>query len=146
MEDTRVRVSLPLASVPWSFVALFMLHAFVAMAFVMFAIHNVRRIFQRIRDGSPFDSENAERMRAAGLSLVGLAVFGVVGRVLVPFLPRGLAVEPPNVSAAVSVDSTHLWFSPLPDFPVLFVALVLLALGTIFRRGAELEQEQSLVV
>jgi hypothetical protein len=99
-------------------------------------LHHLRRIFQRVRDGIPFDAENAMRLRRLGIVLLALALLNGVAELVVALAVRG------NLS-----DGNVIVPATLPiDMSLVFVALVLIALAAIFRRGAELEDEQSLVV
>ena len=100
------------------------------------SLHELRRIFQRVRDGAPFDADNATRMRRLGALVLALALLdGVAG------LVTSLAVRGGVVSGGLAV-ATGLRV----NVPLVFVALVLVALAEVFRRGAELETEQALVV
>ena len=61
-----------------------------------------------------------------------------------PFRPlfiSALAVKDALSSGLIGVSA-----GPRIEFMVIFVSLVLVALAEVFRRGAELEDEQSLVV
>ena len=129
-------LELPIAMLPWWLVGVLWVHAAVAIGLTLLAVHHLRRIFQRVRDGAPFDAQNALRMRWLGLLLLALSLFEGLGRSLTALAVRGRLVgEEIAVSVAPRIDPTTI-----------FVALVLVALAEIFRRGAELEDEQSLVV
>jgi hypothetical protein len=96
----------------------------------------LRRIFQRVRDGEPFDAQNALRMRWLGLLFLGLTLFNSLAE-----LVTSLAVRRGVVSSTIRVAG-----SPHLDLGNIFIALVVVALAEVFRRGAELEREQSLVI
>lgn len=136
LEDVRGSLRLPIAMLPWWFVAVLWTHALVAFALMLPSLYHLRRIFQRVRDGAPFDAHNARRLRWVGLLLLALAlVNGVAEFVTSLAVRRGLASSSIAVPSGLRID-----------VPIVLVALMLVALAEIFRRGAELEDEQSLVV
>jgi hypothetical protein len=132
----RADLQLPVATLPWGLVAALWAHAAVGLGLVVLSLHHLRRIFQRVRDGAPFDADNALRMRWLGLLLLALALFDGVSQFVTALALRG-GVASPHIAVARGVRL---------DTPLLFVALALVALAEIFRRGAELETEQSLVI
>ena len=136
IEDVRGDLKLPIGMLPWGMFVLLWTHAAVALGLMGLALHHLRRVFQRVRDGAPFDERNALRLRWLGLVLLALALFnGVAEFITAMAVRRGLASDSITVPA-------ELHFSA----PLIFVGLVLVALAEIFRRGAELETEQALVV
>jgi len=136
VEDARGSLRLPIAILPWWLFALLWTHAATAGGLMVLFLHQLRRIFQRVRDGIPFDAENAMRLRRLGMVLLALALLNGVAELVV-----ALAVSGNLSDGSISVPAA------LPiDMSLVFVALVLIALAAIFRRGAELETEQSLVV
>lgn len=136
VEDVHGVLRLPLSMLPWWLVAVLWAHVAVVFALIMLFLHQLRRIFQRVRAGAPFDAANARRLRWLGLLLIAVAVVnGVAEQVASGAVRVGMA------SGAITVQrGLHL------DLSAILVALVLVALAEIFRRGAELEDEQSLVV
>ena len=136
VEDVRGILHLPIARLPWWLVAVLWTHVAVLLGLMLLCVHHLRRIFQRVRAGAPFDRANALRMRWLGLLLLALAVFSAVAE-----LATSLAVRSGLSSGDISVA-----MQPRLNVPLVFVALVLVALAEIFRRGAELEDEQSLVI
>ncbi|MEX2284421.1 MAG: DUF2975 domain-containing protein, partial [Gemmatimonadota bacterium] len=88
------------------------------------------------RDGAAFDAQNAVRLRRLGLLLLAYALYKGIAEFV-----TSMAVRKSVTSDSISV-STGLHVNA----QVVFTALVLIALAEIFRRGAELEHEQSLVV
>ena len=127
---------LPIEMLPWWLVGVLWSHAAVGIALALLSLHHLRRIFQRVRDGAPFDAQNALRMRWLGLLLLALALFESVGEFVTAQAVRGGIL-----GAEIGVAA-----GPRVDMAIVFVALVLVALAEIFRRGAELETEQSLVI
>jgi hypothetical protein len=134
--DARAILHVPIARLPWSLVGVIWTHAAVALVLTLLALHHLRRIVQRVRDGVPFDADNALRMRALGVLLLALVVFDGVAD-----FATSLALGRELSGGTVTVATR-----PHIDMPLVFAALVLVVLAEIFRRGAELEREQSLVI
>lgn len=108
----------------------------VAMMLALLFLHTLRALFRRLREGAPFDANNAARMRWVGMWLLAFHVFyGGLSYLMSRWLAREMASS--GVAAGPVLDIN--WFAVL-------VALVLMALAEVFRRGATLEEEQSLVV
>jgi len=128
-------IGLPMRLVPWSFVVLWTaLVTFFAL--VLLFLHNLRVLFRRVREGAPFDATNATRMRRLGVLLLALSVFsGVFEFWMSAWVTRALASSNVPIGSALHIN----WFGVL-------IALVLVGLAEVFRRGAALEEEQSLVV
>ena len=136
VEEARGHLFLPLADLPWRVVVLLWTHAAVMTGLTLLCLHHLRRIFQRVRDGAPFDLSNALRMRRLGLLLLTLALISDLAEFV-----TGLAIRGGLEGGGITVATM-----PRLDLPVLFVALVLVALAEVFRHGAVLEHEQSLVI
>lgn len=136
MEDVRGSLRLPVGMLPlWLFAVLWS-YAVAAVGLLLIFMHHLRRIFQRVRDGAPFDTTNALRLRWLGLIGIGLAVLTGVSELVTALVVRdGLISDRVSVPVGLSVDLSLMFFG-----------LVLLALAEIFRRGAELEEEHSLTV
>ena len=136
VEDVRGILQLPIATLPWWLVGVLWTHVAIVLTLMLLSLHHLRRIFQRVRDGAPFDADNALRMRWLGLLLLALAVFDGIAD-----LATSWAVGTGLTSGEIAVAT-----EPRINLPLVFVALALIALAEIFRRGAELEDEQSLVI
>jgi hypothetical protein len=127
---------LPLGPLPWSLFALLWLHVAVIAGLVLAMLHHLRQLFRRVRGGAPFDATNAMRLRWLGWLLLALATLNTVAGAAVSLAVRGAVTDGSvGIPASLEVDMT-----------MVFVALVLLALAEIFRRGAELEDERALVI
>jgi len=137
LDEVRGDLKLPIWAVPWPVLALLWSYAAAAGALLLLFLHNLRRIFQRVRDGGAFDVRNVVRLRTLGTLLLAIAGLNAVAELATSIaVRRGLA---PDSSLTVPTGfHTDLTLVP--------VALVLIALAEVFRRGAELEHEQSLVV
>jgi hypothetical protein len=136
VENVRADIQLPIAMLPWWFVSVLWAHLALASGLMLLASHNLRRIFHRVREGAPFDAHNAVRLRSLGLLLLALAVMeGVAEFITAAVVRSGLTTGTIRVSTGLHFNA-----------PVILVGLVMVALAEIFRRGAELEIEQSLVV
>jgi hypothetical protein len=136
VRHVRGDLVLPLGLVPWWLFVVLWTHALVGLGLLLLSFHHLRRIFQRVRDGEPFDAQNALRMRWLGLLFLGLTLFNGLAE-----LVTSMAVRRGVVSSTISVAG-----GPHLDFGNVFIALVVVALAEVFRRGAELEREQSLVI
>lgn len=137
LDEARAKLQLPIPMLPWPLIALLWTYTAMAFALMLIFLHNLRRIFERVRDGAAFDAQNAVRLRTLSLMLLALALLNAVGEVATAMaVRRGL--ETTSSFAVPSGLHTDLTLVP--------VALVLMALAEVFRRGAELEDEQSLVV
>lgn len=133
----RAELQLPIPMLPWSLVAVLWVYTAASIVLILLFLHNLRRIFQRVRDGAAFDTQNAIRLRALSVALLALAVLQAVAEVATSIAVRsGLAAG----SSIAVPRGFHV------DTTLILVALVLMALAEVFRRGAELEEEQSLVI
>ena len=137
LDDVRGELKLPISSIPWSLLALLWIYTAAAGALMLLFLHNLRRILQRIQDGATFDAQNVGRLRKLGTLLLAIAGIQTVAETATSIaVRRGLAADSGlSVPGGFHVDGT-----------LIVVALVLLVLAEIFRRGADLEHEQSLVV
>ena len=136
VEDVRGVLRLPIATIPWWLFGVLWTHTAVAFALMVALLHHLRRIFQRVRDGAPFDVQNAVRLRWVGLLLLALSLLNGLAELVTSVMVRqGLAGGRIAVAGGLRFEATFL-----------LTALVLIALAEVFRRGAELEHEQSLVV
>jgi hypothetical protein len=137
LDDVRGALRLPISTMPWSFLALLWSYAAVGGALMLLFLHNLRRIFQRVRDGAAFEAQNVARLRTLATLLLAIAGLNAVAESATSIaVRRGLAAG----SSLTVPTGFHI------DFTLVFVALVFMALAEVFRRGAELEHEQSLVV
>ena len=136
VDDVRADFHVPIARLPWRGVVLVWLQLVVGSMLMLSVLYHLRRIFQRVRDGAPFDADNAIRLRWLGMLLLAVAAFRGITELARALTVRGwLELSGIDVPIGFHLDPT-----------IVFVALVLVALAEIFRRGAELEHEQSLVV
>lgn len=113
-------------------------YAAIAILFglVLLFLRQLRVLFRRVRDGAPFDAANAIRMRWLGVLLLVLHVyFGALDYWISTMVTRVLASSRIPIGSALHIN----WVG-------VFIALVLVGLAEVFRRGAVLEDEQSLVV
>jgi hypothetical protein len=135
--EMRGELKLPISSIPWSFLALLWIYTASFGTLVLLFLFNLKRIFQRVRDGVAFDARNVVRLRTLGMLLLAIAGLKAVAQLATSFaVRRGLAAD----SSVTVPGGLHL------DLTLVPVALVLIVLAEVFRRGAELEHEQSLVV
>jgi hypothetical protein len=105
--------------------------AFAALAgVVQYILDRLRRIFQTLTAGDPFQPENVRRLRAIGFALAALEGFTYLFRVVVSWVFHDNAGAP-----KLSVDVT-------PAFAV----LVVFVLAEVFREGARLRSEAELTI
>ncbi len=136
VSQVRATAELPVDAAPWGFVVLGWVTLAISAAFLLLFLHQLRRLFQRVRQGAPFDPDNAARLRWLGILLLVLALWQTVTDVWMSLAISRMLEGPGNqLGTGVSLN-----------LPVILVGLVLIALAEIFRRGAALEEEQSLVV
>lgn len=136
VEDLRGYLRLPISMLPWWLFSVLWTHTAMGGGVMLAFLHHLRRIFQSAQAGAPFDAGNAGRLRSLGLLLFAFAVLdGIAGSVASLTVSRGLTSSTLTVPAGLHVDAV-----------VVLVGLVLIALAEVFRRGAALEHEQSLVV
>lgn len=136
IEDARGSLRLPIASIPWWLFALLWTHAAAAAGLLLLCLHLLRRIFRSVRDGAPFGVGNALRLRWLGVLLLALALLnGLAGFAASLAVRHGLAGGGIRVPVALPIDGR-----------LVLMALVVMALAEVFRRGAELEDEQALVI
>jgi hypothetical protein len=137
VDEVRGELKLPISAMPWSFLALLWCYAAIGGALLLTVLHNLRRLLQRVRDGAAFDAQNVMRLRRLGMALLAIAALRAVAEIATSIaVRRGLT---PDSSLSVP-GGLHA------DLTLVPVALVVLALAEVFRRGAALEDEQSLVV
>jgi hypothetical protein len=136
LDDVRADLQLPISMLPWWLLSILWSCLALQAGLLLLALHHLRRICQRVRDGAPFDPQNAVRLRSVGLLLFGLAVFSGIAEFVTAAAVRNRLTD----STVEIQNGFHV------NGPLVIVALVLAVLAEIFRRGAELETEQSLVV
>ncbi len=136
VEDTRGSLRLPVWMLPWWLFAILWSYSAGGIVLTLMFLHHLRRIFERVRSGAPFDVTNGTRLRWLGILALALALLKGVSELVTSMAIRGRLIgERVEVPLGLSIDGSLVFFG-----------LVLLALAEIFRRGAELEEEQSLTV
>ena len=131
---TNLRI--PIRSVPSWFVGAQLIVIAGIMALGLAFVSKLRRLFLRVEEGVPFDPANVRRLRQMGVTVIAMhlvvrfAMFALAAMATEPITSSSIAFEP--------------WFDV--DLSVGFFALMLFALAEVFRYGAALEEERSLVV
>ena len=134
--EARGGVDIPLAGMPWWVLGIIWGAVALYLAAILAVLHQLRRIFQRVRAGAPFDAENAVRLRRVGLLCLLLALAeGVAGFITGLLIRNALENGGIEVVGGMRVEPT-----------LVIAGVVLVALAEIFRRGSQLEAEQALVV
>jgi hypothetical protein len=105
-------------------------------ALVLFFLHHLRRLAERVEAGAAFDPDNTRRLRLLGGALLASELFG------------GLVLWWQSHVVMGVVESPAFEFGRVYELDpaVLFAALVLFVLAEIFRRGTLLEEDQALTV
>lgn len=129
-------VSLPSSQLPaWVPITSYLGLA-LTMVLVLLFFHDMRVLFRRVREGAPFDAANATLMRRLGVWLLAFHLsYGGFEYWMSRWFARDLTSRGIPANPLLEIN----WFA-------VFVALVLVGLAEVFRRGAVLEEEQSLVV
>jgi Protein of unknown function (DUF2975) len=136
LKEVRTTLRVPMSVAPawfraWSYLGWAMMYAV-----VLLFLHHLRQVFLAARAGAPFHARNANRLRWLGvLLLAGHLVGQVVGFWQATTLLRTVTSNTGRFDPRFDVDAGTV-----------IAALLLVALAEIFRRGAALEDEQSLVV
>ena len=129
-------IALPQSMMPTWFFPVEYVAIVIFFGLVLLFLHHLRALFRRVREGAPFDAANAIRMRWLGvLLLVATVYFGAFDFWMSLMVTRVLADSRLPIGSALHIN----WFG-------VFIALVLVGLAEVFRRGAALEEEQALVV
>jgi hypothetical protein len=99
-------------------------------------IYQLRKIFATLRDGSAFTRQNARRVRSIGLIIIGGSVLQSIVNYLVGWVMMN-NITIPGVEINATSD-LHLGG--------VFMGLLILVLGEIFRQGASLQEDQNLTI
>ena len=140
--DAKLEVPFWLA--PGSFRAATYVVGALGYGMLLMFLYQVRGLFRKARDGDPFDARNATRLRWMAALIIGGHVLGRLFEAWqAATVLRTVQSLPFRISPAVALDERVLFSF---NESVLLAALMLFALAEVFRRGAALEEEQSLVV
>ena len=110
--------------------------AALALGVVLYVLAQLRAVFRTVRDGHPFVTANAQRIRWIGYSVI----FWEIAKSLVLFSG--------NAYAQTHFATDVLIFDPWPKFDVFAIihGLIILVIAEVFRAGARLDEEQSLTI
>ena len=136
VKQVRGDLELSLDVLPWWLPVMLWTQLLVGLALLLRIFQHLRRIIERVRGGMPFDAQNAIWMRRIGLLFLVLTLFHGLARFMNSMVVRkGVTASTIGVTGELRLD-----------FGNLLVALIVIALAEVFRRGADLEEEQSLVI
>jgi hypothetical protein len=108
----------------------------VGLAVVIVIMSQLRKIFASLAQGTPFTPENVKRIKSIGYVVItGVFLKALVG------LAAGLIIK---TSLAVPAIQFGFNFSGLSGG--VFLGLVILVLGEVFRKGSELQEDRDLTV
>lgn len=137
LDRVSARLRVPIGHAPGWFFATWWLGIAVYAGLGALLFHHLRAMLRRLREGKPFDVENATRLRWIGVLLVaGSLEFAAVMHVL------SLAAVDSLMNATIASAVPPIGMA----INVVLMGLALIVLAEIFRHGAELEHDQSLVV
>ncbi len=105
-------------------------------ALSLWVIGTLRAVFRTLRDGRPFVSANATRIR----SIAWLVILGELARSAFVFFE--------NYYVMTHFSADGLRFDARPDFNFFAIinGLIILVIAEVFRAGTRLDEEQSLTV
>jgi len=136
VENVRGNFRLPIPRLPWWVVGVLWAYACVGAGLMLSFFYQFRHVLRRARCGATLDPDDARRPRWRGLLMLAIdAVNGAAELATAAIVRAGLVDTSIRVPIVGHVDGR-----------LVLLALVLLALARVFRRGAELEREQALVV
>jgi hypothetical protein len=136
LHNMRGDIAVPIATAPMTFLVLTWIALAVGCGLSLLIFYHARALVRRARDGAPFDAGNAVILRRLGQLLLVRYIL----KAIYLFGAASWAVR------QMSEGGVKLTTGQYANWSALFLALVLMALAGIFRRGAALEDEQSLVV
>lgn len=105
-----------------------------AFAGAVIAIYQVRKILKSLQRNEPFDRLNFYRVRIIGFLLITY----FVGKVIFVFLVEKIVLS--------SVNFQHVKLAYFSDIVILWAGLIMLVLEALFKRGADLEEEEKLTI
>lgn len=109
----------------------------VAMLSILFwVLGQLRAVFRTLRDGHPFVTDNATRIRRIAFAVI----LGEAARSAMVFIT--------NYYASTHFAAEGLRFDARPDFNIMaiFYGLIILVIAEVFRAGTRLDEDQSLTV
>lgn len=106
------------------------------MLTLLYVVRLLRQIFATLVEDRPFLAENAGRVRRIGVAILVLAFVQWVGELLSgTYIARHVHLE--GVSFMVRLN---------PDLTMIFFGFLVLILAEVFRRGAQLQEDNDLTV
>ncbi|HKY21105.1 MAG TPA: DUF2975 domain-containing protein [Vicinamibacterales bacterium] len=110
--------------------------AALALAVVLWVLIQLRAVFRTLRDGRPFVTANAMRVRWIGYAVI-------LGEVV-----RSLVLFGGNAYAKTHYAADALRFDAWPRIDVFSIVhgLIILVIAEVFRTGARLDEDQSLTI
>lgn len=107
-----------------------------AIVTLFYVVRLLRQIFRTLVEDHPFLAENASRVQRIGVALLVLTLVQWVGGILAGSYIAG-NVQLPGVTMMVRLN---------PDLTMACFGILVLILAEVFRRGAQLQEDQDLTV
>lgn len=105
-------------------------------ALYLWLLHNLKSLTRALREGRPFDARNSKRVRTIGIAVCGLWLIHLVGQVTAQQYARRFFVVDPNPVASIGDLSLD----------ALFVGLLIVVIGEVFRMGTALQESADVTV
>jgi hypothetical protein len=102
----------------------------VILGVVQFIVNRLRRVFQTLTAGDPFEPSNVKRLRHIGFALAALEVINYFARLVA------------NWAFSDEIESVRY----SPNLTAWFAVLVVFVLAEVFREGARLRGEAELTI
>lgn len=113
----------------------------------LLVIHNIRRVIGSAAGRNPFIRENVKRLRNIAYLFIGITVFEAIrGTLIASYIRSHFSMS------NLDYQFSPLGFAPLGDFirsfsgHLIFIALMMLVLGEIFRLGLEYKEDSQSIV
>lgn len=135
------------ASTDWQPKVIRLLTLIVGGWMALLIVHHLRRVIASIVNSNPFIQENVQRFRKIALLFIGITVFNAIRGTLIAIYIRSRFVTE-NFNNPFRPLELGVFGDFLRSFSghLIFIALVMLLLGEIFRLGLEYKEDSHSIV